>query len=161
MFVFLVPNISQVMMKYEMEPPSYTTRQISFVWHNGRRATTQLGRFTLSHNSRQDKQRGFIDACIRSRTHFPKTVTTHAKKIVDLQQTLEICTLYEDKQLRRGHTNYHVSQRVKVRQSVSNRLKARRMCVDTNAISKKPPLLGVIGAQDSVFDMFVRRAGTS
>ena len=47
---------------------------------------------------------------------------------------------------RRGHTNYHVSWRVKVRQNVSNRLKARQMCVDTNAISKKPPLLGVIGA---------------
>ena len=31
MFVFLVPNISQVMMKYEIEPPSYT----------------QLGRFPL------------------------------------------------------------------------------------------------------------------
>ena len=86
MFVFLVPNISQVMMKYEMEPPSYTTRQISFVWHNGRRATTQLGRFTLWHNSRQDKQRGFIDACIRSRTHFPKTVTNHAKKYEGLIQ---------------------------------------------------------------------------
>ena len=43
------------------------------------RRATQLGRFTLWHNSRQDKQRGFIDACIRSRTHFPKTVTNHAK----------------------------------------------------------------------------------
>ena len=28
-----------------------------------------------------------------------------------------------------------------MRQDVSNRLKARQMCVDTNAISKKPPLL--------------------
>ena len=35
------------------------------------------------------------------------------------------------------------------------------MCVETNAISKKPPLLGVIGALESVFDMFVRRTGSS
>ena len=28
----------------------------------------------------------------------------------------------------------------------NSRLKARQMCVDTNAISEKPPLLGVIGA---------------
>ena len=56
------------------------------MWHNGRRAATQLGRFTLWHNSRQDKQRGFIDACIRSRTHFPKTVTNHAKKYEGLIQ---------------------------------------------------------------------------
>ena len=56
------------------------------MWHNGRRATTQLGRFTLWHNSRQDKQRGFIDACTRSRAHFPKSVTNHAKKYEGLIQ---------------------------------------------------------------------------
>ena len=70
------------------------------------------------------------------------------RSIVDLRQTLEIClytleiclnTLYEDsanfKKMnalqrqnsrprqteRRGHTNHHVSQRVKVRQNVSKR----------------------------------------
>ena len=31
MFVFLVPKISQVMTKYEMGQPSYTTRKIYFV----------------------------------------------------------------------------------------------------------------------------------
>ena len=45
---------------------------------------------------------------------------------------------------RRGHKNYLMSKRVKVRQNVSKRLKAKQMCVDDddeNAISKKPPLL--------------------
>ena len=44
----------------------------------------------------------------------------------------------------RGHKNHRVSLRVKVRQNLSKRLKARQMCVDDddeNAISKKPPLL--------------------
>ena len=79
------------------------------------------------------------------------------RSIVDLQQTLKYVsftkiqrsfkrwTLYEDriadlskrlKDERRGHTNHHVSKR----------LKARQMCVDTNAISKKP-LLSI--AQDT------------
>ena len=59
--------------------------------------------------------------------------------------------LYEDrisdlskplKDERWGHKNHHVSYRVKVRQNVSKRLKARQMCVDDeNTISKKPPLL--------------------
>ena len=60
------------------------------------------------------------------------------------------CTLYEDsanflkderfmknirpykplKDERRGHKNHHMSQRVKVRQNLSKRLKARQMCVD-------------------------------
>ena len=44
----------------------------------------------------------------------------------------------------RGHKNHRVSLRVKVRQNLSKRLKARQMCVDDddeNAISKKLPLL--------------------
>ena len=44
----------------------------------------------------------------------------------------------------RGHKNHRMSLRVKVRQTLSKRLKARQMCVDDddeNAISKKPPLL--------------------
>ena len=52
--------------------------QIYFVWYNDHPAT-QLGRFTLWHNSRRAKQPGFIDACTRSRKHFPKTVTNHAE----------------------------------------------------------------------------------
>ena len=46
---------------------------------------------------------------------------------------------------RRGHSNHHVSQHVKVRQNVSNRLKARQMCVDTNAISEKNSLINCTG----------------
>ena len=70
------------------------------------------------------------------------------RSIVDLQQTLKNVrftkiqhtfkrwTIYEDriadlsKRLKdesRGHTNHHVSERVKVRQNVSKRLKARQM----------------------------------
>ena len=44
----------------------------------------------------------------------------------------------------RGHKNYHMSYRVKVRQNVSQRPKARQMCVDDddeNAISENPALL--------------------
>ena len=73
------------------------------------------------------------------------------RSIVDLQQTLkyvrftkiqytfERWTIYEDsiadlskplKDERRGHTNHRVKWRVKVRQNVSKRLKARQICVD-------------------------------
>ena len=45
-----------------------------------RRRASHLGRFTLWHNGRRAKQLGFIHACTRSRTHFPKTVTNHAEK---------------------------------------------------------------------------------
>ena len=56
------------------------------------------------------------------------------KTISDLSKPL--------KDERWGHKNHHVSYRVKVRQNVSKRLKARQMCVDDeNTISKKPPLL--------------------
>ena len=82
MFIFLVPKISQVMMKYE-----------------GRRRALYLGRFTLWHNSRRNKQRGFIYACIRSRTHFPKTVTNHAEKYEGLIQSkilLRVLNALED-----------------------------------------------------------------
>ena len=93
------------------------------LWYNGRRAT-QLGKFTLWHNGLRAKQPGLMHAPgpTRSRTRF-QTVTNHAEKyeillrvfyfskllkderfgrfskhrsIVDLQQTLEICTVYED-----------------------------------------------------------------
>ena len=43
--------------------PRYTTRQISFVWHNSRRAT-QLVRFTSWHNGRRaTKQLGRFTLC--------------------------------------------------------------------------------------------------
>ena len=55
----------------------------------------------------------------------------------------------QTKDERRGHTNHQVSLRVKVRQNVSKRLKARQICVDDDndedAIWKKSPLL----AQDT------------
>ena len=104
--------------------------QIYFVWHNDHPAT-QLGRFTLWHNSRRAKQPGFIDACTRSRVHFPKTVTNHAENMKAsskvkfysgcwtlwrIQQTTDkhrsICMLYEDKQQRwtpSTHINHNVS----------------------------------------------------
>ena len=53
--------------------------------HNARRAT-QLSRFTLWHNGRRAEQPSFIDACTRSHTHFPKTVTNHAEKYEGLIQ---------------------------------------------------------------------------
>ena len=94
MFVCLVPKISQVKMRRRRRASHLgrdtfwhngrraTTPLGRFtLWHNGRLATTQLGRFTLWHDGRRAKQPGFIDACTRSRTHFPKTVTNHAKKI--------------------------------------------------------------------------------
>ena len=61
---------------------TYTLNSVRFwfVWQNDR-AATQLGRFTLWHNGRRAKQPGFVDACTRSRTHFPKTVTNHAENI--------------------------------------------------------------------------------
>ena len=54
----------------------------------------------------------------------------------------EALTAYQTSDEHRGHTNHHMSKRVKVRQKVSKRLKARQMCVDDNehVISKKPPL---------------------
>ena len=48
---------------------------------------TQLGRFTLWHNSRRAKQHSFIDACTRSRIHFPKTVNNNAEKYEGLIQS--------------------------------------------------------------------------
>ena len=35
---------------------------------------------------------------------------------------------------RRGHKNHEMSKLVKVRPNISNCIKARKMCVDTNAI---------------------------
>ena len=66
MFVCPVPKISQVMMKR-------------------RRRASHLGRFTLWHNGRRNllKDERF--------ERFSKH-----RSIVDPQQTLEICTLYED-----------------------------------------------------------------
>ena len=58
---------------------------------------------------------------------------TLRRQIADLSKCL--------KDERQEHTNPYASKRVKMRQNVSNRLKARQMCVDPNAISKKPPLL--------------------
>ena len=52
----------------------------------------------------------------------------HEDRIAALSKRLEV--------ERRGQTNHHVSEYVKVRQNVSKSLKARQMCVDTNAISK-------------------------
>ena len=52
--------------------------------HNGRRAT-QLGRFTLWQNGRRNL---FKDERFERFSKY--------RSIVDLQQTLEICTLYED-----------------------------------------------------------------
>ena len=129
MFVCPLPKISQVKMKRRRRA-SHLGRdtlwhnghralaQIYFVWHNDHPAT-QFGRFTLWHNSRRAKQPGFIDACTRSRTHFPKTVTNHAENMKasskakfysgcwtlwKIQQTPDkhrsICMLYEDKQQR-------------------------------------------------------------
>ena len=49
---------------------------------------------------------------------------------------------------RRGHTNHQVSYRVKVRQNVSKRLKARQICVDDDdedVISKKTSLINCTG----------------
>ena len=59
------------------------------------------------------------------------------RQLADLRKRL--------KNERRGHSNHQVSQHVKVRQNVSNRLKARQMCVDTNAISEKTSLINCTG----------------
>ena len=76
MFVCPVPKISQVLMKWRCRDS--LLGRFTF-WHIGCRAT-QLGKFTLSHNGRRAKQPSFSDACTRSCTHFPKTVTNHAEK---------------------------------------------------------------------------------
>ena len=81
MFVCPVPKISQVMMKWRRRashPGRFT------LWHNGRRAT-QLGRFTLRHK-RPPKL---------LKDKLFERFSKH-RSIVDIQQTLEICTLYED-----------------------------------------------------------------
>ena len=77
MFVYPLPKISQVMMKWRRRA-SHLGRFTLLL--NGRRAT-QLGRFTFRHNGRRAQQPGFIDACTRSRTHFPKTVTNHTENM--------------------------------------------------------------------------------
>ena len=125
MFVCPVPKISQVMMKQRRRASHlrrftlwHNDRRATHVsrftlWHNGRRAT-QLGRFTLWHNGRRNllKDERF--------ERFSKH-----RSIVHLQQTLEICTLYEDrikdlsKRLRR-----HESPRELVRQSEAKRKQA-------------------------------------
>ena len=93
-----VPKISQVMMKWRRRASDHgrftlwhNGRQAALLgrltlWHNQRRAT-QLGRFTLWHNGRRAKQPGFIDACTRSHTHFPKTVPNHAENYEGLIQS--------------------------------------------------------------------------
>ena len=110
MFVCPVPKVSQVMMKRRRRA-SHLGRNT--LWHKGRRAT-QLGRFTLWHNGRRNllKDERFERFCKH-------------RSIVHLQQTLEICTLYEDrikdlsKRLRR-----HESPRELVRQSEAKRKQA-------------------------------------
>ena len=87
----------------------------SFIlWHNGRRAT-QLGRFILWHNGHRASQLGrFILWHIGRRSRQlgrltlwhqrpPKRLNDERfgrfskhRSIVDPQQTLEICTLYQD-----------------------------------------------------------------
>ena len=73
MFVYPVPKISQVMMKWRRRA-SHLGRFT--LWNNGRRATqlgrftlwhygrlaTQLSRFTLWHNGRRAKQPGLMHA---------------------------------------------------------------------------------------------------
>ena len=113
MFVCPVPKISQVMMKWRRRASHLgrftlwhngrrATQLSRFtLWHNGRRATqlsrftlwhngpraTQLSRFALWHNGPRAEQPSFIDACTRSHTHFPKTVTNHAEKYKGLIQS--------------------------------------------------------------------------
>ena len=80
---------------------------------------------------------------------------------LDDSENTDRCKLYEDSanflkderfsktanlwKINAEDTRITTSWRVKVRQNVSKRLKARQMCVDDenaeNAISKKPPLL--------------------
>ena len=58
------------------------------------------------------------------------------RRISDLREPL--------KDERRGHKSHHMSWRVKVRQNLGKRLKARQMCVDDDGRHcnlKKPPLL--------------------
>ena len=55
------------------------------------------------------------------------------RQIADLRKLL--------KNEHRELSNHHMSERVNVRQYVSNRLKSRQMCVDTNACSKKIPYI--------------------
>ena len=95
MFVCPVLKISQVKMK-RRHRASHLGRDA--LWHNGHQATTQLGRFTLCgtkaaqlHNSvdllcgttaaEPNNPVSLNDACTRSRTHFPKTVTNHAENV--------------------------------------------------------------------------------
>ena len=82
MFVCPVPKISQVMMKRRRRA-SHLGRFT--LWHNGRRAT-QLGRFNYFVVQRPPK--------LLKDERFER-FSKH-RSIVDLQQTLEICTLYED-----------------------------------------------------------------
>ena len=59
----------------------------------------------------------------------------------EYQTSANLCKMNAEE---RGHKNHRVSLRVKVRQNLSKRLKARQMCVDDddeNAVSKKLPLL--------------------
>ena len=70
------------------------------LWHNGSRAT-QLCRFTLWNNGRRATQLGRFTFFVAQR--LPKLLKDERferfsknRSIVDLQQTLEICTLYED-----------------------------------------------------------------
>ena len=61
------------------------------------------------------------------------TLLKDEDRIADLRKRL--------KDERRGHTNHHVSWRVKVRQNVSKRLKARQMSVDDECNLEKTSLI--------------------
>ena len=84
MFVFPVPK--EVTMKWRRRT-SHLGRFT--LWHNGRRAT-QLGGFTLWHNGRRATQLGRFSLWLMAAETFERW--PHWK----IQQTLEICTLYED-----------------------------------------------------------------
>ena len=63
----------------------------------------------------------------------------------EYQTSANLCKMNAEE---RGHKNHRVSLRVKVRQNLSKRLKARQMCVDDddeNAISKKASLINITG----------------
>ena len=96
MFVCPVPKIPQVMMKRRRR----ATHLGRFtLWHNGRRAT-HLCRFTLSHNGRRSTKLGRFTLWHNGRRNLLKDERferfSKHRSILDLHQTLEICTLYED-----------------------------------------------------------------
>ena len=89
MFVFSVPKISQVMMKWRRRA---SHRGRLTLWFNGPRPTTQLGRLPLCGTTAAELHNSVNLLCGTTAAELNHTFSKDNSK-----ETLEICTRYKDK----------------------------------------------------------------